>query len=101
MTQLDLLAWRAPAHAKGSDTEHAAARRADSYVANDRDAVLKVLKQWGPQSAEAVTAILSWKDVYRARRRLSDLKNAGLIEDTGLRETTSHGRGQIVWAAKP
>lgn len=100
MTTPDLLSWKAPAHKGGSDTEHAAARRADSYVANDRDAVLKVLRQWGPQSAEAVTAVLGWKDVYRARRRLSDLKNAGMIEDTGLRETTSHGRGQIVWAVK-
>lgn len=99
MSAPDLLSWKAAAHKGGGDTEHAAARSADKRVGTDCQAVLAALRAGGAMSATEIAARLGWPDVYRARRRISDLRHHFLVEDSGVRAKTALGRAEIVWAA--
>lgn len=99
MTAPDLLSWRAPSHRSDPETSKRAAESVGAVLGTDRGECLAVIKKAGPCSATDVAGMLGWKDVYRARRRISDLHKAGMIEDSGERGKTALGRSEVLWRA--
>lgn len=63
-----------------------------------RDKCYKYLLAF-PATADEVAAALN-KTVLAVRPRISELANAGLIEDSGERRKNSSGRSAIVWRAR-
>ena len=58
--------------------------------------VLTALKRFGPGTQEDVAYFTNLR-VDQAWRRLSELKNQGLIRDSGKRRVGRSGRKQIIW----
>jgi len=85
-------------HAGGSDTEHDAA---DSQVGSLAESCTKVLNAIGRSfnglTDEEGTEITG---IYSYRRRRSDLKNSGLVVDSGLRRNNARGKAMIVWVVR-
>lgn len=76
------------------DTSHAAARTAERIVLTA--AVLDVVHRCGPSTVCEVAHALGI-NAWRTSKRMSDLKNDGLVVDTGTRRRGDSGRHQIVW----
>ena len=60
--------------------------------------LLAALRSAGPMTRTEVAKIVGLSD-YQTSKRLSDLKNASLIKDSGERRQGVSGRSQIVWMA--
>lgn len=92
--------WEAHEHARVSDmaTSHAAARSmriaATTYAAR----ILADLRERGPGNFSMIAARMQLAPA-QVWRRLSDLKNAKLIEPTGTPLAGATGRKQTVWRA--
>lgn len=91
MTDLDP---RTHARRSDPDTSHDAAAR----LGDQRSLMGKLLVVFldGDRTAEQASLSLGLVP-ERANKRVSDLSNLGLIEDTGERRVGRAGRNQIVW----
>ncbi len=92
----------APGH-HGEDTSVAAAEsvRQSALVDSDRVANLFMHNRDRGFTADEVAGVLRWPDVYRARRRVTELKQQGILIDTGERRKTKSGRYAAVLKIKP
>lgn len=77
------------------DTSHKAAVRLSAYTM--RAKLLDAFKV-ADMTAEEAAERCNYSAASGAWKRVSDLKNAGLIIDTGVRRKGRSGREQIVWS---
>lgn len=62
--------------------------------------VLAMMDVRGPQTADDLARLIG-EDTLSIRPRLTELKNLGLVVDTGMRRQSDRGRQAIVWGLKP
>jgi predicted ArsR family transcriptional regulator len=85
---------------QSTDTSKFAAKSNTELKISIRDQVLKLLTEADvAMSAEAVSEALGRPQVS-VQPRLTELKNAGLIEDSGNRRQTKWGKPSIMWQIK-
>ena len=85
---------------QSTDTSKFAAKSNTELKISIRDQVLKLLTEADvAMSAEAVSEALDRPQVS-VQPRLTELKNAGLIEDSGNRRQTKWGKPSIMWQIK-
>ncbi len=89
---------REHAHADDIDTSHAAAVRAEGMAARHKEIVYAALKA-GPLSSQQIAAATGL-EYLQVVRRVSDLRNDGLVIDSGSRRLTKSGRHAAVWKLK-
>lgn len=88
------------AHADDIDTSHIAAERAGGLAGRHRNLVQRALKDHGPQTAENISRRVGL-DTLQVMKRISDLRDAGIVIDSGERGRTRAGRPCAVWALAP
>jgi len=100
-------AQEARARTDDPDTSHeAAASVSQVRMTKTRQAILDLLKRYGPLSDERIWDGLVYQgldgntSLSGARTRRSELVAAGRVYDTGERAKGKTGRNMIVWAAK-
>lgn len=77
--------------------------RRESYYETEQTAptrrkiIYGCLKQHGPQTADELMERLGYTDPNNVRPRLTELKQAGLIEAAGRRTSNRTGKGAAVW----
>lgn len=93
--QLSLLSWKGPgARRNDPDTSQlAAAKIRDRGVYRD---VLAVLREHGPCTDFELAARLDRQQTSIGKRR-GELRDAGLVIDSGLRRKSPSGSSAIVW----
>lgn len=92
---------RTPGH-HGEKTSVEAAQSVISAADTDRDMCFAAYQKYGPMTADECAARLGWRDIYRARRRVTELKQQGRLCDTLTERPTASGRMAAVLAeAKP
>lgn len=86
-------------YAKGSDTSKAAAKRVSKKVENDRAEVLLFIMRQGDHGA-------IWDETWEpcgltptSNGRITELRDMGLIFDSGRRRKTRTGSSAVVWVA--
>jgi predicted HTH transcriptional regulator len=89
----------APGH-HGEDTSIAAAESMHDIAESDRAICLRAFMRFGAMTADECANQLNWSDVYRARRRVTELKQQGLLVDTQQRRGTVTGRKAAVLRAR-
>lgn len=96
--QLGLFDVRTHVRRSHTDTEAGAAADAlqDAPAASRR--VLRYLRAIYPQGATD-PELVATLNMHSARRRRADLKNLGLVEDSGNRRNGPRGKPMIVWRA--
>lgn len=86
-------------HAADVDTSAAAAHSVRESAPAMMQRLLDVLRARGPLT-RAEVAVAAGVTEYQCSKRLSDLKNADAIFDSGQRRPGPSGREQIIWAAR-
>lgn len=81
------------------DTSKAAAASIENSAQRHKEIVLTTLKVIGPLSSEQIASVTGLEHA-QTWRRVSDLKNAGLIIDSGERRKNRSGRDAAVWRVK-
>jgi DNA-binding transcriptional regulator GbsR (MarR family) len=82
---------------KGRDTSAAAARSIAPRVGTLKAQVLACLDEAkGPLTADEI-AEMTGGLVVSIRPRLSELANAGVVKDSGLRRDSAYGNQQVAW----
>lgn len=95
---LPLFTWASThTHKTDPETSTQAAIKVEATAKGDALKILEVFKRFGLLTADEAAEKLGWQDVYKARRRCSDLKNKGLIVDSGERRPSSNGNPSVVW----
>lgn len=97
------------AHARSTDpaTSHSAARSISSEaIRRSQEEVLEVMRMWtggfyDEQLVATMRARGTKQSVSGIRTRRAELRDKGLVYDTGKRERLQSGRMSIVWAARP
>jgi len=84
------------------DTSAEAARQVAEFGENDRGRILAALRDLGGEATtDQLREELARQGIHRERnslsRRISDLRDRGLVVDSGRRSTKSNGRPVIVW----
>lgn len=90
-----------PTHAARSAdpaTSHQAAQAATSFAGTHCERIHKALQLCGPMDPEQIGGMLDIEP-YAIRKRLANLKSAGMAEPTGAIVPTASGRSQRVWRA--
>ena len=89
-------------HRKATDTELRAALRAAEAAPSLRVSVLYLVVAMGDRgiTADAAIEILKKRD-YSIRPRFTELRNMGLVDDSGLRRPNRYDQPEIVWRATP
>jgi len=70
-----------------------------------QEVVLKILKEWGDMTAQEIAYILHWSGLTPsdernyAAPRLTELKQAGKVRETGKKICDRTGRTVTVWSA--
>lgn len=83
-----------------TDTSEAAAKHIVSKSQHLRVQVLAYLKTVKtPQTSDEIADALG-KDFISVRPRLTELRNAGQIEDSGVRRKGRYGRPTIAWKVR-
>jgi len=92
----------AKTHARSDniDTSHIAAERAETMADRQRIKIFQALAACGPQTSDEI-AIRVGLLTHQVIKRVSDLRNDGVIIDTGERKRTRTGRPAAVWKLKP
>lgn len=89
-------------HAPGhqlTDTSHAAAKKMTGVAGKLAKRVLSELKLNGPMTADQMAEHLK-ESPFSIRPRFTQLKELGLIEDTGVRAKNAQGNAMAVCRAK-
>lgn len=81
------------------DTSKIASRLAEPNAVRHKGIVLKVLKERGPMTSQEI-AKATGLNYYQCARRVPDLRNDGLVVDTGMRRKNGSGRSATVWALR-
>lgn len=81
---------------KGTDTSREAAEAASPTAASLRQDALSAIKLQGPSTADEVALYLG-RSVLSIRPRMSELRNAGLLEASGDRRKNASGSSATVW----
>lgn len=104
MTAHDQLTLFALARPTDPETSHAAAASLDD-VQESQKQVHRLLRMFGPMTDERLVLMArttGWNvSPSGLRTRRHELVAAGLVEDTGRRDTLASGRRAIVWAVTP
>lgn len=83
------------AYRHAPETSHAAASSVAPDLTERQLAALRAIRE-RPRSADEVARALRIT-VLAARPRVSELRDAGLISDTGVRAVNASGRRAVVW----
>lgn len=99
MTTPDLFTYRPSAHSHREDPDSAweAAVAAKSFANNQAQRVLARLRVVGDATATELASVMDGLDLYAVRRRLSDLKAAGKVAETGSFGLTESGRRETIY----
>lgn len=84
---------------KESDTSRAAARRARPKAGTQRSYILSVIEGSGRGLTMEEIAFTSGVRLQSICGRLSELKQMGLVVDSGTRRKTTSGSLAVVWKA--
>lgn len=84
---------------KRMDTSHDAAERAAPRAKRYHGEIIAALKKFGPMTADE-TAEKIEASVLSVRPRITELAQAGAIQDTGERRHNASGRRAAVWAVQ-
>lgn len=96
--QLSLMDWKPP-YRDGQDTSKKASKKVSSLAGTLRVKCLEYIREQGENGATADEATEYLEgDINSIRPRFSELKNAGLIYDNGLRRPNKKGNKQRVYA---
>lgn len=95
--QSDLWSAIPPPHVRGSQTSAAAADEMRPHVAGQRARVLDYLREFGPASAETLSAVLDLPG-DSIRPRLVELRKLKLVEEQG-EGITRKGRRCVTYGA--
>lgn len=84
------------------DTSQAAAESVRESAPNDRAVILEALRSCGGQATcDQLRHMLAQQGRQRDRnvvsRRITDLRDRGLVRDSGRRSTKGNGRPVVVW----
>jgi len=97
---MDLL-WMPPvSHRHDPDTSREAeeAITSSGQRASDADIVLRCVRAYPGLTGSEIAKTLGW-DLYKVRRRLSDLHNRNALEMTGRRVARHRRRAESEWRA--
>lgn len=96
--QLNLLSWKGPgARRSDPETSHAAANQFRPREAHTN--VLAALREFGNATDFELAARLGLQQTSVGKRR-GELRDAGLVEDSGKRRCSPSGSSAIVWKIK-
>lgn len=100
--ELDSMAWEAKRHhhAADPDTSRLSAHAARNLAITHLELVQRALQGRPDGATGEELAAATGLQYHEAVRRLSDLKNRGLIEDSGRRRANTSGRPAIIWTWK-
>jgi hypothetical protein len=88
-------------YAKGSDTSLEAAKSIVGKIAEQRTEVYRAIVRAGKDGRTWSELVEQLAVSPTANGRVSELRDAGLIVDSGRRRKTSAGRNAVVWIAAP
>ena len=94
--------FEAERRARATDpwTSHAAASKAPGLAARQAACILEVLRiNKGGLTVDEIATIIGTLDRVQVGRRMIDLREGGLIIDSGITRTNSNNRHVIVWKA--
>jgi predicted ArsR family transcriptional regulator len=80
------------------ETSHEAAASAGELQARHQGMIVDTLRRCGPLGKDRIAAILGLTGVAVARR-MSELREAGLVAATGRRVPSNSGRSETEWKA--
>ncbi len=84
------------AHARDPDTSHDAARDAQKLAERHQRTIWTILLFHGPLTSQEIAERCDL-DYLQVARRISDLKRADKVTDTGVRRASPGGRKAAVW----
>mgnify|MGYP002569865369 CR=1 FL=1 len=79
------------------ETRREAYYEAEQMAPTRRRIIYGALKKYGPQTADELMDRLGYNDPNCVRPRLTELKQAGLIEAVGRRTSRRTGKSGAVW----
>lgn len=82
------------------DTSHGAAERAAEFAGKHKARILEALRRSPNGATKDEISRVTGIDPVAVARRMRELANEGLVEDSGLRRPTPTGRRAIVWRNK-
>ena len=91
---------RTHARADDLDTSQSSAARAETMAHRQKAAIYACLKAHGPQTSDQIAQKVALLP-HQVIKRVSDLRAADAIVDTGERRRTRTGRPAAVWKIKP
>jgi predicted ArsR family transcriptional regulator len=91
---------RTHAPADAIDTSQVSAARAETMAQRQAAAIYACLKVYGAQTSDQIAQHVGLLP-HQVIKRVSDLRNANAIVDTGERRRTRTGRPAAVWKIKP
>jgi len=90
---------RTHAHTDDIETSHISAHRARNTAERHRQMVFDCLEERGPLSSEEIADFVCLSTL-QVMKRISDLRNDGIVIDSGERKRTQAGRPAAVWKIK-
>lgn len=98
--QLDLEDWaRTHAHRDDPETSFTAAERARDLAGRHHRMIDDAIEAYGPMTGDEIAAKIPL-DKFQVMRRMKELCEAGLVEDSLERRPTPKGRPSVVWHKK-
>lgn len=99
MTQLDLLTYPNQPGFKSPGPSQEAAEAMKPTAASLRAACHGVLKSTHGLTADEVAGVLD-ESILSIRPRITELKEMGIVEDSGVRRLNASGKRATVWRVK-
>ena len=90
---------RKHAHMDDIETSFDAAESIEGTAAAHKALVFKTLKKIGPLSSEQIAKVTGLTPL-QVMKRVSDLRDGGMVLDSGERRPTVSGRNAAVWRLK-
>jgi hypothetical protein len=99
MSEQTLFDWSPPPNVRATDpdTSHRAAARAPSLRAHDRRAALLILADNPEGLTDFEVGALMCRQQTSAGKRRGELRDLGLVRDSGARRASPSGSSAIVW----
>ena len=94
--QLDLDFVHTHSHRSDPETSTAAAKQAQHFVGEHHRIILDALADYGPLTGDEIAGVTKL-DKWQVMRRVSELRRAGQVQDSGERRLTPKGCGSVVW----